>query len=1030
MKKVLHLLLALASLQVVAQPSIKKLAALQQQDRFTLHISDTLQAGILFEPGAGIEAPRVAAWLTAGLGLRPGTDELQPEQKPTITADNLEVSKWNQYFKGIKLEHGVITSTAKAGLATMLNMEFYAVPDDFNTSPRLTESQALAAAMRFANAKTYVWQDSVGGNIESMLPHGELVIVRNYTSDAGICLAWKLEVFATDPMRKTCIYADAETGKVVLADDIIKHSNVTAVGDTRFNGRQPFTTSNGSGVTGKPYQLKQTRNGHEIEIRDIRLLRAIPNTPTYTFADNDNDWTAAEWNNAAKDDAALDAMFNMEVVSDYWKNIHNRSGWDNSNGKATLYVHGVLQDGVPMDNALWNGASLEMGDGTGGTSHPRTNIDPCSHELGHGICQATARLVYRWESGAINESFGDIWAACITNYLKLHYPAVPNNKITWRYGDESTNPGTSNPGIRNMAKPSDFSNPDTYNDVAHFYEPATYATCPIQNNNNDHCGVHNNSGVFNKWFYLITEGETGTNSKGTTYSITGLGFGITQKIAYLSLLNLPPNASFSTARMVTTNAAATLYGENSDTLKTIKAAWVAVGVDSNVYDMSNTPVFATNNFTSISSSKNGYVWAGTSYGGLYMYNGSTWSRRAELPNVRINHIRADTMGGIWIAQSGTQANASQALAGGINYFPSPTAPMLFFTNSTTAQVPGRNARAVYIDTFRNNDGSNPRVWGAFASYIRTADLVSQSGMLGSGYYTAYKQFVPISDSINVASGTTGCQTVGGNKTGVWTFVQANFGKNQLLQYDAVTAECKATFDATKTPGIPANFVVRSIYFDARGRGWFGLANGGVLVRDEYNGWTQINFPGVFPPGTACSFNAITGDQYGDVYIGTTSGLVHFNQGLGEYYHINDINSYKLFGKANGLPSNNINAVEYDNRRYKLLVATDAGIVFWEPVCYSPACRGYPNAKYYEASTTKNGNWSDPTIWSDNKLPDSLTIVRMGHQVIVDVNASCRALLVLQSGSVRANPGIRLTIYDTSNDEIQSSTEKGRRRRRQ
>jgi Zn-dependent metalloprotease len=38
---------------------------------------------------------------------------------------------------------------------------------------------------------------------------------------------------------------------------------------------------------------------------------------------------------------------------------------------------------------------------------------------------------------------------------------------------------------------------------------------------NDYC-VHTNSGVLNHWFYILTQGKTGTN-EGSSYSVNGIG---------------------------------------------------------------------------------------------------------------------------------------------------------------------------------------------------------------------------------------------------------------------------------------------------------------------------------------------------------------------------------------------------------------------------------------------------------------------------------------------------------------------------
>ena len=88
--------------------------------------------------------------------------------------------------------------------------------------------------------------------------------------------------------------------------------------------------------------------------------------------------------------------------------MHGRNSWDGLGGKLVNYVHYR----AAYDNASWNGTAMQYGDGATAFS-PLTALDVCAHKTGHGICQATAGLVYRNESGALNEGFSDIWGAAV-----------------------------------------------------------------------------------------------------------------------------------------------------------------------------------------------------------------------------------------------------------------------------------------------------------------------------------------------------------------------------------------------------------------------------------------------------------------------------------------------------------------------------------------------------------------------------------------------------------------------------------------
>ena len=1030
-----------------------------------MDVTSETQANVLFSPESSLQDYQSRQWLSTQLGLRLGVDMLSEDG--LINTGDLKIQKLHQYYKGIKVEHGVINTTSSNGKVGMIQMEYYNIDDKFKTSPALSENSALQRAIEFVGAKVYAWDHYTGTDSEYMEPKGELVIVSTYQQAGEVCLAYKFQIYSLQPFSKAWVYVNAWDGNIVLHDPIIKHadpspspsgentgvgneieknagiaggrlvrkgtgaiatisknnniiSNYSGVASTRFVGQQFITTDDNSGDPTKPYRLREKRNSQDIITLNYfgNPINSGVNNDAIAgdYTDNDNNWTQAEHHNDSFDDAALDVHFNMELVSDYWLNVQHRKGWDNKNGEIRSYV-GVSEqwtysNGTVFNkfypNAYWNGKSMHFGNGTGSLSNsqPYTTLDISAHEMGHAITETTCGLVYQWESGAINEGFSDIWAACVTNYAKTQNPSL-SSELTWRLAEKCEHLDSTNKGFRDMSNPRLFSNPSAYKD--NFWTPAEYRTCKTFEGS-DNCGVHNNSGVLNKWFFLITDGETGTNSLGKFYTVFGLGFAVAEQIAYLTSINLTPNASYATTKTVSINAAITLYGDGSVQVKSVKDAWAAVGVETNVFNMSNTGVFTSNNFTGIAVDGNGDVWAGTTYNGLYRYKDSTWEKRSEVSNVRINDIKTDKSGNIWIAQSGTQAGGSQALAGGVNYLRAPfgAADNSFYTVSTQTNIPSRNVRCIFIDTSRKTDGTNPAVWIATNAYITSGN--SASGMLGQGLYNTSRYFHAVSEGLNIASNTSNVNTVGGNSSEIWTFAQANNGINQLLTYDAGTNALIKAYDHNSTPIIPSSFVARSIFGDSKKRIWIGLANNGLLVFDEKRIWHSINFPEAFPAGIGASFNAICGDRAGDVYIGTDKGIVFFDKGDGLPNSIDNPTNYRLFSTANGLPSNKINALTYDTSRFKLMVATDTGVVFFEPFCLSPDCKEFKSNADVVSESLKSGNWSDPSLWSGNKIPDSLTVVTITHNVTVDINARCKQLTALPGSSVTVSPGINLTLY--------------------
>ena len=81
-------------------------------------------------------------------------------------------------------------------------------------------------------------------------------------------------------------------------------------------------------------------------------------------------------------------------------------------GNIDSYVNVVEDDGTAMDNAFWNGEAMFYGN-RNVAFHPWHALDVAGHELSHGVIQETANLDYDTESGALNESFADIFGRLI-----------------------------------------------------------------------------------------------------------------------------------------------------------------------------------------------------------------------------------------------------------------------------------------------------------------------------------------------------------------------------------------------------------------------------------------------------------------------------------------------------------------------------------------------------------------------------------------------------------------------------------------
>src|SRR5690606_17176415 len=107
----------------------------------------------------------------------------------------------------------------------------------------------------------------------------------------------------------------------------------------------------------------------------------------------------------------------------------------------------------------------------------------------------------------------------------------------WLMGSERTAGA-----IRDMSNPKAFGDPDTY------LGTNWVAFNPPCDNTNDQCGVHTNSGVQNYWFFLVSQGGSGTNDNGDSYNVTGIGMNAARLIAYRNLaVYLGQNSTYADA---------------------------------------------------------------------------------------------------------------------------------------------------------------------------------------------------------------------------------------------------------------------------------------------------------------------------------------------------------------------------------------------------------------------------------------------------------------------------------------------------
>lgn len=270
---------------------------------------------------------------------------------------------------------------------------------------------------------------------------------------------------------------------------------------------------------------------------------------------------------------ALDAHWGMEKTHDYYLQKLNRDSYNDSGSVIRNYMNGMISVGFSQTNAAALPApynSMVYGLGDGELMGPVVGLDVMGHEFTHLVTASTSNLEYQGESGALNESFSDMFGTAIEFFAK------GDSVANWHVGDGVV---LVSPGyIRSMSDPKALAGAGNPNFAP---QPDTYLKEYWVNtsSSNDNGGVHTNSGVGNKWFYLLTEGGTGVNDNLFQYNVVGIGMEKSEKIAYRTLTSyLTPTSQYVDAYYAALQAADDLYGDTSQAYQSVKDAWVAVGV--------------------------------------------------------------------------------------------------------------------------------------------------------------------------------------------------------------------------------------------------------------------------------------------------------------------------------------------------------------------------------------------------------------------------------------------------------------------
>ena len=269
-----------------------------------------------------------------------------------------------------------------------------------------------------------------------------------------------------------------------------------------------------------------------------RIVRTLPVSEpavfrvVYDYANTTEPQAARVEGQAATGRHDLDAVYEYDgAFYDYYKKTFGRDSYNDSGAHLSSWARWSDVPGQPYLNAYWDGEKTVFGEGL-------ATVDIVGHEWTHAVVEKSANLQYVDQAGALNESFADIFG----EMTQLDH----TGHLDWLMGA-----GSALGVIRSFSSPNDYGQPDHLRDYL--------------NDCFDSGGVHTNSGIPNKAFYVLAQ---------------RIGTAKASAVEYRALTTyLHPMSGFTDARNSTIQAAWDLYGKSSQEAKEVWRAWGSVGVD-------------------------------------------------------------------------------------------------------------------------------------------------------------------------------------------------------------------------------------------------------------------------------------------------------------------------------------------------------------------------------------------------------------------------------------------------------------------
>ena len=466
-----------------------------------------------------------------------------PRQCFTIT-DSKNDTLGQQHIRLSQRYHGVKVYNADfyvhfAGSKEIMNGKYSVIGALQNTKPKITKEQALQIAVDDLKSKTTITEftDAQKVFLNYYAPQIDTVILDDKKSFTKYSLAYHV-IIRPNFIDEWYYFVNAENGSIIKNYNNTKTDGPVTATSTDLNGvSRSINTYLEKGlyymVDASEPMFNSTNKEGLIETLDAQ------NSTGNKYVD------ISSVNNTWSNPTAVSAHYNAKQAYLYYKNTFGRNSVNGSGGTMVSFINVANADGSGLDNAFWSDKYMYYGNGNIAFTPTAGGLDVAAHEMTHGVTQNTANLEYLGESGAINESISDIFGAMV-------------DRSNWYIGEAITKTSFIASGrLRDMSNPHN----GTTNGFAG-WQPMH--TNEMYLGDEDHGGVHTNSGISNYAYYLFATAITKEKA---------------EKIYYRALTTyLTKSSQFVDLRIAIEQSTKDLYGDNSNELAQAKKAFDAVGI--------------------------------------------------------------------------------------------------------------------------------------------------------------------------------------------------------------------------------------------------------------------------------------------------------------------------------------------------------------------------------------------------------------------------------------------------------------------